>query len=822
MTFSPETLVSPLIFTVCLAVCVASRTQADVTLVEKGKPAAKIYVTEIPQAPADPVKTKSKRAVAPPKPITSVMVEELNGHLKKMTGVELEVVVTGDPSAVKAPAIVLGALAVKMGAEPQKRSESKEGFRLLVSKGRILVGGETDEAALFGLYEMLGQLGCDWVMPGEIGIIAPRQETIKVADQDLNSAPDFLFRSLWYRGYPQPRLPEESARMGEWLRRQRRGSYVSFAAGAGGHVWDAFINRHKAEFDKDPTMLALRRAPDGTVKRMGPQLESTHPRVIELFVQEIKDAYRKNIADGKWTKDTPASFGVGPADGMGYSISAESMLAGSGMTDPITGEPDRTDDLILMCNRILAEVHKEYPNAYVGFYSYSTHAGYPTRYKPDPKIVIIFAPINFSRLHGVLDDTSKTQPYYRDVVENWGRLFREQGNVLIYRGYNWNLAENMLPFSKLRIWGEELPYYKKQGIIGLNVEATKAWSVNGPSDYVFMKLAWDSSQDWRKLLRRYCEKAFGAGADAMEKYYLLLTETQYSAGQEAGSYHAFPLIYNLAWVDKAMGIVNEGIAAAKTDDEKTRAGFVKMNVEALKLFLEYDEAAKKYDFLGAQKAYGAMLQHWTNSYAVNTDLVANEVPSYLKRFISQFVEQSVQYSSEPYSRIINIPDQLPTMLDPCAVGHRMNYQGTAIQDRQVMLTKTFSSTWDAQGLSGFRDGAVWYRFHFDLPADAKGKPLGLFIGAVEDEARVWLNGELIGTSGRGFSKPFVFDLTDAARGGPDNVLAIQIVRNSKANEIGVGGIMRPSFLFTGPRLEKKAPAVINLERVLPGGEVVGE
>ena len=819
MTLSPDSISSLLLGAVFLGVCAVSPVvRGDVTLVKDGKPVAKLYLTGPLDAPAPAVPAR-KKAAPPPQTVAREMADELNLHLGKMSGATLDVVVTDDPAQVKAPAIVLGPLAVRMGAVPQKTCESKEGFRLLVKDGLVLIGGESEEAALFGLYELLGQQGCDWVMPGDIGLIAPKQATVAVKAQDLSSVPDFLFRSLWYRGYPQPRLPEEGARMAQWLRRQRRGSWTHPVAGAGGHVWDQFIGRHKAEFEKDPTMLALRRAPDGSLKRMGPQLEPTHPRVIELFIEEIRAAYAKNIADGKWTKETTAAFGVGPADGMGYSISAESMRAGSGVPDPITGEPDRTDDLILLCNRILAEVKKDYPNAHVGFYSYSTHAGYPYRYKPDPNIVIIFAPINFSRLHGVLDETSKTQPFYKDVVEQWGKLAREQGNVLIYRGYNWNLAENMMPFSKLRIWGEELPFYKKHGVVGLNVEATKAWSVNGMSDYVFMKLAWDSSKDWKALLHDYCVKAFGAGAGPMEAYYLLLTETQHAAGQEAGSYHAFPLIYDQAWLDKAMRLVDAGIAAAKTEDDRTRAGFVKANVESLRLFLDFTQATRRFDFPACQKAYEAMSNHWAATYAVNTDLVANEVPQYAKRFLALFVSESLKYSSAPYRKIVEIPDALPTLLDPYGVGHRMNYQGPAIQDSQLVLTKTFSSTWDAQGLSGLRDGAVWYRFHFKVPAEAKGQPLGLFLGGVEDEARVWLNGQLIGTSGRGFSKPFQFDLTDAAAADTDNVLAIQIIRNSKANEIGLGGIIRPCFLFAGPRLEKKAPAIINLDRVLPGGEV---
>ena len=114
---------------------------------------------------------------------------------------------------------------------------------------------------------------------------------------------------------------------------------------------------------------------------------------------------------------------------------------------------------------------------------------------------------------------------------------------------------------------------------------------------------------------------------------------------------------------------------------------------------------------------------------------------------------------------------------------------------------------------------MWYRVHFQLPPEAKGQPIGLFVGGVEDEARVWINGQQIGTSGVAFSKPSVFDLTDGVAYDGDNLLAIQVIRNSMANEIGLGGIIRPCFVFTGPRLETKSAKPLELRRVLPGGEL---
>ena len=362
-------------------------------------------------------------------------------------------------------------------------------------------------------------------------------------------------------------------------------------------------------------------------------------------MQDIKNTYRHNIEAGFWTKETPAGFPIGPADGLGFSESPESIAAASGRPDPIVGEPDQTDLVILLGNRILEQVHKEYPNAYVGFYSYSVHEEYPARYTPDPKIGIIFAPINFSRYHSVVDPNSRTQAIYRPIVEKWGDLARRQGNPLLYRGYNWNLADNLLPYTKVRIWGEDLPFYKKQGLIGSTVEATKMWSVLAPSDYMYMKLLWNSSLDWHAVLHDYCVKAYGAGGPAMEKYHLLLANTQSDAKQEAGSYHAIHLMYDDAWVTRAGALIDEAAAAATTPEDKTRIGFVADGLEALRLYLAYHQATLAFDFPAAQAGFDAMLAQWQKTYDANSDLVANEAIPYLRRFIGPFVSEGLKYST---------------------------------------------------------------------------------------------------------------------------------------------------------------------------------
>lgn len=784
-----------------------------VTLVNKGKAVGAIYVS--PDAD-EPVQVK-KNQEQPPSSLAQA-ASELQMHIKRMSGAELPIHQLDGKTKIEGPGIVIGSEAVKLGATPTKKVDSLEGFRILTKGNLVLIGGQSDRAALLGSYHLLRQLGCEWVMPGEIGIVTPEKSTVTVPVMDDAQAPDFLMRRLWYRGF-RPRVWADYDRMAVWIDRQMGGKWSDPANGAAGHYWPNLIKKHKALFDADPTMYALVRKPDGTLQRSGPQVETTHPKVIELIISDIKAVYERNIEAGQWTAETRQAFPIGPADGLGYSLSSESLAAGSGRIDPIVGEVDRTDEMILLANKILEEVTKTYPNAMVGCYSYSTHADYPARYKPHPNVVQIFAPINFSRFHSALDENSKTQPYYKAVVEQWSKLAKEQGNPLIYRGYNWNLADNMLPFSKLEIWGKEIPWYYKNNFRGMNVEATKSWSILGSSDYVFMRLAWDSSQDWKKLLTQYCAKAYGPGGPAIERYLLRLTKTQNEAGQEAGSYHAYHLMYDQKFVDQANADIKEALKAAKDPRDIKRIEMVAHSIKALELYLDYHKTTMTFDFPKIKEAYDAMLAHFQAAFDENADIVASEVPQYLKRFMSKFVDQGVQYSTGEYKMVYQIPDALPTMLDPLTVGHSLNYDSPEIVDTNFIKTKTYSTTWDAQGLAGMRDGAVWYRIHFELPKDAKGKPVGLFIGGAEDEARVSVNGKTIGTSGRGFSNPFLFDLTDAIHYDKPNLIAIQIVRNSKANELGLGGIIRPSFVFTGPQLERKSPKPLELRRVLPGGEL---
>ena len=689
------------------------------------------------------------------------------------------------------------------------KSGAEEAFRLRIAGGDAWVSGGSEAAVSHGIYELLERMGCDWVMPGEIGEVIPQCADPRPADCDVEQSPSFRVRCPWYSGNLRaiPKAKRDAYDLWKTRKKLQTDRYVGHPlVMRGGHVWQVIVRRNKAEFDAHPEMYALVRQPDGSFVRRGPQVETTHPRVIEMFEDYIRDEFKKN----KWPKDKTVCLSVGPADGGGFSQSTETQAVASGRRIPVSGAVDGTDVMVLLCNTLLKRLEGEFPNLRLGFYLYSWHSEFPVRYKPDPRIVIVIADISYSRLHSTLEPVP-TRRYYRGIMEKWAQT----DNVKFFRGYNWNLAENFLPYSKLKMWADDLPLYHRMNVQGVYNESAMAWATLGPSNYLEAEMLWDVGADARAVLAKYCKAAFGAGAPYMEEYFTALTRRQSEAKVEAGSFHSFHLVYDRAFVEKGLALFAKAADAAALPAERDRIAHMRFPLAQLGDFLELRRLQFAFRFAEADSLLKRMIgereaamkepgQQWVGGGAVKM----------LKRFFAEPVEQSALYSSPPYRCVYDLPDELPTGFDACNGGAEMGYADPDENDSAWTKTKTYSTPWSEQGLSGGMVASVWYRVR--LPKLPDG-PVGLLIGGCDSLARVYANGGYVG-EGRGFSRPMVFDLTDFLKPGAGNMLAIQIQRDG-GSELGTGGVIYPSFLFAGPRLKERAPKSDDSIRLLPGGAI---
>ncbi len=85
------------------------------------------------------------------------------------------------------------------------------------------------------------------------------------------------------------------------------------------------------------------------------------------------------------------------------------------------------------------------------------------------------------------------------------------------------------------------------------------------------------------------------------------------------------------------------------------------------------------------------------------------------------------------------------------------------------------------------DGWVWYFKEFEFDFKMENENLALFFGAIDDDAKVWLNDEYIGEH-QGYSESFYFDIRDRIKKGK-NFLAVLV-----SDHGGPGGIYKSVFI----------------------------
>lgn len=90
-------------------------------------------------------------------------------------------------------------------------------------------------------------------------------------------------------------------------------------------------------------------------------------------------------------------------------------------------------------------------------------------------------------------------------------------------------------------------------------------------------------------------------------------------------------------------------------------------------------------------------------------------------------------------------------------------------DGQILVPFCIESALSGVGKSVQPTERLWYRRKFELPELSAGGRLLLHFGAVDWQAMVWVNGELVGEHTGGYD-PFTFDITEAVRVGDNEIL----------------------------------------------------
>ena len=551
-------------------------------------------------------------------------------------------------------------------------------------------------------------------------------------------------------------------------------------------------------FKTAPELYALVRG-----KRSRGQYCLSNPEVLSAVVADVREQLKKGRGP---------IIGMGPNDGGGFCECDKCRALDGDDFDPFSHERAVTDRYIWFFNQVLDKLN-DHPETKIAFYIYHSYMRPPVRYKPNPRIIGALAPIALDRVHGFSNPLAPEKHYAHWLYREWGKIMPE----LYDRGYWSNLACPGFPFIIVHRLRDEIPICHDLGLKGWRVETFPNYAAQLPSMYIAARLMWNHQADVDELMKDFAEKFFGPAAGPMGRYIALMDAALRDSDHATGCSWDMPYHYPAPLRKQARALLVEGAQLS------VGKGIYEQRVKLI---------TDTFDML---EAFIAMLDHRTvgNFAAAKQDLekldaIANPlmamkpVPmvsagrhstydNYMYRFYRPCTEQGFLRVTGGNRLAAFANDEWEFQIDPKAVGESIGLWREEIRGGNWQKLKTSSSSWSNQGLRYYK-GLAWYRQTVEVPAEFKDQRLFLWCGGVDEKAKVWVNGKLVGISPGASFFPFELDATSAVRAGAKNIITF-CVANEVVDELGTGGIVAPVMLYA-PQAGQEA----KLENVRPLGE----
>lgn len=684
---------------------------------------------------------------------------EITHFVRAISGAELpQVAATADYGSLS-PIFLGTAIPDDLTARLTPPGTDPAAFVLAVDDRQACLRGRGPEGTLIAAYELLEQLGVRWFMPGDLGTVIPEAKTLTLKTQQTAQAPGFAGR--YHNAYHYGKS--------EWGRRVRMGGpYFPSSHG--------ITLGKQATFEQHPEYYALVRG-----QRADTQLCVSNPEVIRLAVDQLKTYFRAH-PDEPWV-------GLGPNDGAGFCECEACRALDGGDYDAFSGEPSVTDRYVWFYNQCLKGLEDEFPTKKLCFYAYHTYMRPPVKTKPDPRIVPALAVIALCRMHGPDNPVCPEKSYWTWLAREWSKLLPE-----VYdRGYWFNLADPGFPFPMVGRLRTEIPLGHRLGIKGWRVETLHSWASETPAMYLAAKLMWDPQADVDALLDDFYTRFFGPAAKPMQQYLEVLDHAVETADHHTGSIWNIPDVYPEAVRCRARAALAQAARLAGKGVYGQRVAIFRQSFDFLEAMTAMMDHEARLDFGAAHADLQRLLAVQAQLLAADPPLLnPRSSPAYVKRFLSQPVEQGHARTTGGNRLVAGCADEWDFLTDPLGVGQDLRWFAPGAKGGNWQRLRTATATWSDQGLRYYK-GAAWYRQTVTVPREFAGQRVFLWCGGVDEKAHVWVNGHEVGISHGASFLPFELDATEALRTGKNTL--VFCVSNRTVDELGTGGITGPVMLY---------------------------
>ncbi len=500
--------------------------------------------------------------------------------------------------------------------------DEHDSFMMRVTDGFLILAGSNDRSLLYAVYQLLEELGCRWLAPGEDYI--PRRRNIIIPWMDVRRRAAVKWRILAPGAGMEGEISREFVdwtakqkfnviRSWEWYRIarsevsaksepieeiRRRGLKIM----GGGHIPQVFLPIEKYYRDH-PEWFSLI---DGRRTRPGDRWKICHSNreAEEKFIENMVEALRRAPVD---------IMAVWENDGYGGWCECEDCRAlepDPDRLDPITGYPIRTTTYMRFIKKVVSEVRRVLPQIMISFGPYYELTVLPEDRSVLPPRSNTLLQIDYYEQcfrHSIADPCNRGQ--HERLIRDWARLYPVDNFVWLY--YHDNVKICSVPFGLISRIAKDIRYIVDRGVNGFldlicGTTLEDLWSREAVNLYLLAKLSWNPKQDEWSIVEDFLKHYYGRAWHTMLTFHKLLDQATYRIEENDIEWDIKEDIIHKPEITSPKQVIpnhktlNELLNHLKTAEEeaeqeihKRRVQLMRRNMEFLKELLETEDLPKK-------------------------------------------------------------------------------------------------------------------------------------------------------------------------------------------------------------------------------------
>lgn len=670
-----------------------------------------------------------------------------------------------------------------------------------------LAFGKAYKGTLFAVYAFLEQLGCRWYMPGKIGEVVPANANISIGKLDIFERPGFLMRGYWLT----PRNDQAANELDAFFHRNR---FLEFQTGFS-NATDSSIHRFitNSMFEKHPEYFGL--LPDGKGRDIK-VICMTNPEVEEILVKKIREMFRKN--------PDLTFVGFAPHDGQ-FICYCPNCLAANGnirKQDGVVrqGKPSVSGSYYRLISNVAARIKDEFPDKIV---SASIYCGRiytpPSDFKFADNVGGHLALLEYSLIKPIDHPDNWQSQQIAAMFKAWKRRM----NKFIYRPYYPNFMFSLtLPIPQMHNIIRDVKFLAQpqNKPLGMRWECRQIWNLHFLNIYMLGKMLWNPAGDGEKLLDEAYSKLYGPAAAPVKKFYTALEDAVRNFTVNTHEEELIPEFYNYEFISGLMPLIDEAEKlAANTADAGVAMRMKMLRITADHLYT-YSKmrgvCERNCDYAGAaklakkmQELEAEMMKLSICSFSIG-DYKMDKRPIYGKfganrssyGKMMQYLNTDALRNGTEGTLAVDFPRTWKFTTDELALGvvdewFRKDYDIANWKDIQVPRAIEMQGYFTSKKNMIPYLGEMFYATDFELDSKFDADKLALYVGGINNEAWIWINGQLVAYQPyhswwSRFNYVWTKDMPAGVIKPGKNRIVIRVLAMDRG---GYGGIFRNLFLY---------------------------